>query len=203
MIAIILAGGWQVRFNEFMPGVPKILAPIAGRPFLDYLMADLRRAPIEKYHILAGPLTECQKIFQAAQAYPETVDIVSQWPPLGPSGALRALDAYIEGPVLLCNGDTVVPEIDYGALIEFHRVCGSDSIVNAVCPGIIYTGRSIVPADLIRAMPPDVPVAAWKPTAKKEFQCFAYGRFYDIGTEEGYAEAKAGLPGDFPEVGVK
>ena len=39
--ALILAGGLGTRLQSSLPDRPKVLAPVAGRPFLSYLMDQL------------------------------------------------------------------------------------------------------------------------------------------------------------------
>jgi D-glycero-alpha-D-manno-heptose 1-phosphate guanylyltransferase len=36
--AIVLAGGLGTRLKQVVPDLPKSLAPIAGRPFMSYLL---------------------------------------------------------------------------------------------------------------------------------------------------------------------
>ncbi|RYZ48416.1 MAG: hypothetical protein EOO14_22150, partial [Chitinophagaceae bacterium] len=40
--AIVLAGGYGNRLQETVPGLPKVLAPVAGKPFLSYVIDHLR-----------------------------------------------------------------------------------------------------------------------------------------------------------------
>jgi len=42
MQVIILAGGFGTRLQAVVPDLPKPMAPVAGRPFLAYLMQNLR-----------------------------------------------------------------------------------------------------------------------------------------------------------------
>jgi D-glycero-alpha-D-manno-heptose 1-phosphate guanylyltransferase len=44
MEAIVLAGGLGTRLAARLPGVPKPMALVAGRPFLEVLLFQLRRA---------------------------------------------------------------------------------------------------------------------------------------------------------------
>ena len=43
MQVIILAGGFGTRLQAVVPDLPKPMAPVAGRPFLAYVMQNLRR----------------------------------------------------------------------------------------------------------------------------------------------------------------
>jgi Nucleoside-diphosphate-sugar pyrophosphorylase involved in lipopolysaccharide biosynthesis/translation initiation factor 2B, gamma/epsilon subunits (eIF-2Bgamma/eIF-2Bepsilon) len=48
MDTIILAGGFGTRLKTVMPDIPKTLAPINNRPFLDYLLDYLIQQNINK-----------------------------------------------------------------------------------------------------------------------------------------------------------
>ena len=41
MEAIVLAGGFGTRLSTIVQDVPKPMAPVAGRPFLEYILDDL------------------------------------------------------------------------------------------------------------------------------------------------------------------
>ncbi len=47
--AIILAGGLGTRLRDAVPDLPKCMAPVAGRPFLFYVINYLRSQGIEKF----------------------------------------------------------------------------------------------------------------------------------------------------------
>ena len=42
--ALILAGGLGTRLRSVVPNRPKVLAPVAGRPFLSFLLDQLAEA---------------------------------------------------------------------------------------------------------------------------------------------------------------
>ena len=52
--AIILAGGLGTRLREAVPDLPKCMAPVAGRPFLFYVINYLRTQRIEKFIFSLG-----------------------------------------------------------------------------------------------------------------------------------------------------
>ena len=52
--AIILAGGMGTRLRPSVPDLPKCLAPVAGRPFLSYLIDYLIQQGVEKFIFALG-----------------------------------------------------------------------------------------------------------------------------------------------------
>ena len=52
--AIILAGGLGTRLRDTVPDLPKCMAPVAGRPFLFYVINYLRSQGIEKFIFSLG-----------------------------------------------------------------------------------------------------------------------------------------------------
>lgn len=58
MQAVILAGGLGTRLKPFTDNMPKPMMPILGKPFLEYLINQLKSAEIEDILILLGYLPE-------------------------------------------------------------------------------------------------------------------------------------------------
>ena len=56
MEAIILAGGLGTRLAAKLNGVPKAMAPVAGRPFLEILLNQLKRAGCTRAVLSVGHL---------------------------------------------------------------------------------------------------------------------------------------------------
>jgi D-glycero-alpha-D-manno-heptose 1-phosphate guanylyltransferase len=52
--AMILAGGLGTRLRESVPDLPKPLAPVAGRPFLEFIFAQLQRAGVRRVILCTG-----------------------------------------------------------------------------------------------------------------------------------------------------
>ena len=133
MIAVILAGGCQRRFNAFMPGVPKILAPIWSRPFLDYLMADLRRSGAERYIILAGAEPDAERIAVAARRHPEKIDVISQWPPLGTAGDSPPPTRTPSGRRRPILGNGTGAEFLFATGTQSSAPCSTDPLLIRIC----------------------------------------------------------------------
>jgi D-glycero-alpha-D-manno-heptose 1-phosphate guanylyltransferase len=120
MEAIILAGGLGTRLATRLNGVPKPMAPIAGRPFLQILLGQLRRAGCIHALLSVGHLHEVIEDYFGADFHGMRLTYVIENAPLGTGGAIRAaLTQAAEESVLVLNGDTFL-QADYAALLHFH-----------------------------------------------------------------------------------
>lgn len=109
MDAIILAGGLGTRLRAVVSDLPKPLAPVNGRPFLDYQLWLLAQSGLVRKATLAiGHLADRVIEHYAAYPPPLLVDFVVEPALLGTGGAARnALDATTSDQVLVLNGDSV------------------------------------------------------------------------------------------------
>jgi NDP-sugar pyrophosphorylase family protein len=109
--AVILAGGQGTRLRPALPGQPKALAPVGGRPFLAWLLAALQRQGVRKVVISTGYCAEAIEAFAsgAGAEFGAKLELlcVRDPRPLGTGGALRNAAAAAEGErVLVLNGDS-------------------------------------------------------------------------------------------------
>lgn len=126
MEAIILAGGLGTRLASRLQGVPKPMAPIAGRPFLEILLNRLRRAGCTRALLSVGHLHTVISDYFGTSFRGMALEYVIEASPMGTGGAIRmALAQAHEDAVLVLNGDTFL-EMDYAAALEFHRTSGAD-----------------------------------------------------------------------------
>lgn len=121
MEAIVLAGGMGTRLAGRLNGVPKPMAPIAGRPFLEILLSQLRRAGCTRVILSVGHLHEVIEHHFGAHFRGMAIDYAIEDAPLGTGGAIRAaLRKAKEKSVLVTNGDTFL-DADYAAMMRFHE----------------------------------------------------------------------------------
>jgi D-glycero-alpha-D-manno-heptose 1-phosphate guanylyltransferase len=119
--AIILAGGLGTRLKEAVPDLPKCMAPVAGRPFLSYVIDTLRMQGIHHFVFSLGYKAEVIDSYLKGH-YP-TLDytIVQEEEPLGTGGAVRlALESTRTNDVLIANGDTLF-KVDVRELSSFYK----------------------------------------------------------------------------------
>jgi NDP-sugar pyrophosphorylase family protein len=120
LTAAILAGGLGTRLQSAFADRPKVLAPVAGRPFLTLLLDQLADAGIRRVVLLTGHRAE-QVRDELGEAYEGMwLDHVAEPSPLGTAGALRhALPFLTENRVLLLNGDSFC-DIDIARFYDRH-----------------------------------------------------------------------------------
>jgi len=107
MEAIVLAGGFGTRLREVVPDVPKPMAPIAGRPFLEILLSSLAQKGFKRILLSLGFMAEkVVEHFGDRFAGMELVHVIEKVP-LGTGGAVRqALVHCCSDHAFVFNGDT-------------------------------------------------------------------------------------------------
>lgn len=114
MEAIVLAGGFGTRLQRVVPNLPKPMAPIAGRPFLEILLSALARKGFTRVVLSLGYLPE--KIISHFGTRYSDMELVYEVEstPLGTGGAVRAaLERCLADHVYVFNGDTYLDlEVD-------------------------------------------------------------------------------------------
>jgi len=123
MKALVLCGGLGTRLRTVLPNIPKPMAPIIGKPFLDYILIWLKKRGIEDVILLAGYKAEqIETHVKDGRQYGLNVEYSIEPEPLGTAGAIKyALkNCHIGDEFLLINGDTYF-DVELDSLISFHR----------------------------------------------------------------------------------
>jgi len=120
MEAIVLAGGLGTRLRAVVPDLPKPMAPVAGRPFLAWILDRLADAGFRRAVLAVGYRHEViHDHFGTGYRGMELAYSVED-EPLGTGGAMRmALDEVAGSPVFVLNGDTYL-ELDYREMLAAH-----------------------------------------------------------------------------------
>ena len=125
--AIILAGGLGTRLRSAVPDLPKPLAPIADRPFLEHQIDYWSGQGVDDIILSVGYRADLiQAHFgQCYRGLPVRYAIETE--PLGTGGGLllAAAQLHDSAPFLLLNGDTYFA-VDLARLQAFHCEHQSD-----------------------------------------------------------------------------
>lgn len=120
--AIILAGGLGTRLKSVVSDLPKSLAPVAGKPFLAYLLDYAKKQGIEKFIFALGYKTEQIESF-VKDWMPEGSYIFStEDRPLGTGGAIyKACKEVSSSDAIVLNADTFFA-VSFSHLSDIHEM---------------------------------------------------------------------------------
>lgn len=125
--AIVLAGGLGTRLRAAVPDQPKPMAPVASRPFLEYLLDYCVAQGIRRFILSVGYRAEAIREHFGGNYGGARIDYAEETTPLGTGGGLllAARQLAETNPVLVVNGDTFFA-VDLGKLADFHRRSEAD-----------------------------------------------------------------------------
>ncbi|KWT85893.1 nucleotidyltransferase family protein [Candidatus Magnetominusculus xianensis] len=120
--AIILAGGLGTRLRPVVDALPKVMAPVNGRPFLDILLGHLSRYDFIKRVVIAVGFMADKIIghYRGTDRYSFEILFSVEEQLLGTGGALKQAVQYTKTPeVIALNGDTFAG-VDIKDLVSAH-----------------------------------------------------------------------------------
>lgn len=110
-MAVILAGGFGTRVQHLLPDLPKPMASVNGRPFLEWAVRYLAKQGVRRVVLSTGHRAETVESHFRQQPVPGVaVRCVSESRPLGTAGGfVHATRAATEAPRawLVLNGDSL------------------------------------------------------------------------------------------------
>lgn len=178
--AIVLAGGFGTRLRQVVVDVPKPMAPIGERPFLEILLSFLAQKDFDRVILSVGFMAEkISNHFGKKFAGMELVYVVEDQP-LGTGGGVRlALEQATADHVFIFNGDTFLDlEVDkaefqwfatnrpvivarqvgdtcrYGRLLAENGVATGFTEKGIAGPGLINAGCYILGREQLNAFSP-------------------------------------------------
>ncbi|KJU87033.1 Mannose-1-phosphate guanyltransferase [Candidatus Magnetobacterium bavaricum] len=106
--AIVLAGGFGTRLKGILGDLPKPMADINGRPFLQYLLEHLRRQGIDNCLLSVGYRREAIMDFFGQHFGGIDLTYCIEDEPLGTGGAIKKALSFVDTQeVFALNGDTL------------------------------------------------------------------------------------------------
>jgi len=118
--AIILAGGAGTRLAQRLPQTAKAMAPIAGRPFLEYVLDRLVAGGIRDFIFALGYRAAAIREHFGGRYGEATIRYSIEEESLGTGGAVaQALRESDDELVLVHNGDSLVA-LDFSALLRWY-----------------------------------------------------------------------------------
>lgn len=125
--AAILVGGLGTRLRAATGGAQKVIAPVAGKPFLFRLLDQLADAGLDRVVLCAGHRADDVAATVGTAYRSLRVEYSEEKAPLGTGGALRfALPLLRADPVLAMNGDSFC-EVDFLSFRAAHAASGASA----------------------------------------------------------------------------
>ncbi|MEO8413154.1 MAG: HAD-IIIA family hydrolase [Ginsengibacter sp.] len=127
--AIILAGGLGTRLRSVVSLLPKCMAPVAGKPFLYYVITHLQKEGITDFIFSVGYKSDSiiEYMNGVTKKNPGVnIQFSIEDEPLGTGGAIQLASQNVtEKNVLVCNGDTLF-QVNVNRLSNLHDQHNSD-----------------------------------------------------------------------------
>ncbi len=186
--AFILCGGLGTRLRSVVSDVPKSMAKIGQRPFLEIQLLQLRAQGIRRVVLGTGYLGEqIETYFGDGSRVGLAISYSRETEPLGTGGAIRLALEQLSSPALILNGDSYC-QCDLAALARFYDERGADFVMavreienasrygrvrvegedrlggfeeknGADLPGLINTGIYLCHREIIAGIPAGRPVS--------------------------------------------
>ncbi len=135
VVAIVLAGGQGSRIRNAYPNIPKPLIPVAGEPFVEWIIRHLSSQGIQQLVVSLGHLAGvAEHYFRHRHPEQMTIHTVREDRPLGTGGGFlwaQQQAAPDADPLVVVNGDSLV-------LADFSNAWSllADPTVDAVVLGV-------------------------------------------------------------------
>lgn len=127
MRAMVLAAGKGTRLKPFTDTLPKPMMPVAGRPLLEYIIAQLKSAGITDLWInLHHEPDAVRNHFGDGARFGVRIRYSHETHLLGTAGAVKKLAAHFTETFLVYYGDNYV-EIDLADMIRIHNASRADA----------------------------------------------------------------------------
>jgi D-glycero-alpha-D-manno-heptose 1-phosphate guanylyltransferase len=135
----ILAGGLGSRLQSTIGELPKTLAPVCGRPFIEFVLNQLGGFGFTRIVLCCGYRAEQIRNFLGHEYGGLRLNYSVEDRPLGTAGALRAgLHLVDTDTLMVLNGDSFCA-LDFQRLIRFH--CSKEADLTLTLTKLVETSR--------------------------------------------------------------
>ncbi|AGK61944.1 UDP-N-acetylglucosamine diphosphorylase/glucosamine-1-phosphate N-acetyltransferase [Archaeoglobus sulfaticallidus PM70-1] len=123
MQAVILAAGEGQRLRPFTAKKPKPMIEISGKPILEHLIEEVRKAGIRDIVLVVGYRRErIMDYFGSGRDFDVDIEYVIQEQQLGTANALKSAESLVENEFIVIGGDNI---IDHETIKNVKKRCFS------------------------------------------------------------------------------
>jgi mannose-1-phosphate guanylyltransferase len=129
MQALILAGGEGTRLRPLTSRTPKPVVPLAGRPFITFMLEWLRGHGVDEVIMSCGFLADgVRAVLGDGEGLGLRLHYLEEPRPLGTGGALKFAEELLEDRFFMLNGD-VLTDIDLTDQLRQHERTGARATI--------------------------------------------------------------------------
>ncbi len=165
MQALVLVGGEGTRLRPLTATVPKPVVPLAGRPFISYMIEWLGNNGVEEVILSCGFLPDAlRETLGEGEPGGPRLRYLTEPRPLGTGGAIGFAADLLAERFLALNGD-VLADLDLTALVREHEARGARATLGLVAVddastyGLVHTGARGEVTEFIEKPDPGGPAA--------------------------------------------
>jgi UDP-N-acetylglucosamine diphosphorylase/glucosamine-1-phosphate N-acetyltransferase len=128
-----LAAGEGVRLQPLSLTRPKVMLPVAGKPFLQCIVESFSATGIREICIVVGYLQEkIRSHFRDGSQFGTRISYIKQEKPSGTADAIALVEDFVENEdFLLSNGDVMVKRDEYSKMVSRHTAESSEVTIAA------------------------------------------------------------------------
>jgi dTDP-glucose pyrophosphorylase len=184
--AVLMAGGLGSRLSALTAATPKPMLSIGGKPILQLILEQFRRAGVSQFIISlnykAGAIKE---YFQDGSQFEVQIAYIEETERMGTAGCLGLLNEEPRKPFFVMNGD-ILTDLDPHDLLQHHQTAGAAA---TVC---LHQYQIAVPYGVVQAEDGQIAAIEEKPKATYSInagiyvldpKCLAlvpHGQFFDM-----------------------
>ncbi len=122
MRAMILAAGLGTRMRPLTDTIPKALAPVAGRPLIEYALRFVRSQGIEQVVInLHHRGDQIRTTLGDGRAYGVQITYSPEDPLLETGGGIKRAQSFLDGDTFLVINSDAILDLDLSPVLDMHR----------------------------------------------------------------------------------
>ena len=119
--ALILAGGSGTRLRPLTYEMPKPMMPVNGRPILEHIIEQLKKAEFLDIIISVGYLgSKIHEYFGDGSKFGVRIRYSEETIPMGTGGAIKKNQNLFHDDFIVLNGDNLF-DFDLNKIYEFHK----------------------------------------------------------------------------------
>jgi mannose-1-phosphate guanylyltransferase len=127
--ALILAGGEGTRLRPLTSTTPKPVIPLAGQPFIAYMIEWLRGHGVDDVILSCGFMADgVRAVLGDGAGLGVRLRYVEEPEPLGTGGALKFAEELLDERFFMLNGD-VLADMDLTAQLDQHERSGARATI--------------------------------------------------------------------------